>query len=1001
MARTGGAWPNTSAMSNATRVGTGGVMPVTRIVLRIPATAALILIRMSKRVVKSVLSRVWRQIPLLSFGSVVVIGGVYIGFQVAHWWKYSSPLWSPREIASFVLDKVGSKPPYYLITSTFQDTPVQCARASSVTHPESAQIRNSASKTAVRIAASVGLDPYFVQCAPSDQRHGYSNSRCMYWPKDVKSHASSFRPMEGSLYVLFDVDQYIDMPEFLGKVDGPVLIYTFQPEHVANVGVDYTYTFDRDNRVRYTVAGAAQYQHMVWNWQVEECVVVNTCFGIPTQYTIYQVSRKRMAPDHYLVLLAPLRRWRNPFVACLATLVLENMPLQRLHVAFGDHLCLRVLGDVKGEGFDAYVSTGRVGELNSTMITECEFNALGVISETADKGIAMYSIKTVIGGDNVQAAPLLSYFKSKIAERKLDTIHPLNSTVRSYTFDPQHCDPDARQALVPFMAPLVDGCFAPLMNRANEARGVKARILDVRSDVDTDTRVFDIMMEFCVQLLPNVGFLHPTDHDEVFERQNRPTQRAILRMSDYMQDEAITRSFVKREAYEKCNDPRMISTLCPPIKREYSRYMYALTAEIEKQPWYAFSRSPVEVAECVVAVCEQATEYVTMTDFSRFDGRVSPALRRLEWLILTRAFAPQYLEELKRLHDHQFSLLGYTRFGVEYETGTSRASGSPETSVFNTIANAFVAYLAIRKMSRATGHIPAEQAWSMLGLYGGDDGITADIPSNAYKRASKAIGQQIETIEIPRGTIGVKFLSRCYGPDVWTGCPSSMCSISRQLAKFHATVYMPPEITNERKLLDKSYAYYLTDRNTPILGQFVSHVMQIWCDSRQQSVREFADQEYRNVAQIWQADLPIDIQYPNEPQEWYEQWIERDLPGFNRQGFEEWLYHCTTLQQVMNPPRFMEPPRPNPTAAVIVDGDVVEPEAVQGRPRRARGRPKHRRRDALATGERGVPIARAPRRGERQRRGARTGTGREATVPAQGRGAVRQRRYVPRQIQQT
>jgi len=59
-------------------------------------------------------------------------------------------------------------------------------------------------------------------------------------------------------------------------------------------------------------------------------------------------------------------------------------------------------------------------------------------------------------------------------------------------------------------------------------------------------------------------------------------------------------------------------------------------------------------------------------------------------MALLRAFHPDYHTEILDLHQSQFNLKAYGKYGSWYHTEFSRASGSPETSIFNTMFNAFI-----------------------------------------------------------------------------------------------------------------------------------------------------------------------------------------------------------------------------------------------------------------------------------------------------------------------
>jgi hypothetical protein len=228
----------------------------------------------------------------------------------------------------------------------------------------------------------------------------------------------------------------------------------------------------------------------------------------------------------------------------------------------------------------------------------------------------------------------------------------------------------------------------------------------------------------------------PATIDEVYERQNRPSQRAILDRSLVEEGRDGIKSFVKREAYGKITDPRIISTIDGVLKREYSQFIYPVADHLKTQEWYAFGKVPGDIAQRVTDVLEDASTAVN-TDFSRFDGRVSDLLRILEKKVLLRAYGHEYAHEVSELHNSQFNQTAFCTFGTRYETGTSRASGSPETAAFNSIANAFTAYLTFRMTRERGGFIAPDAAWKRLGVYGGDDGLTADVDPETISKCRR------------------------------------------------------------------------------------------------------------------------------------------------------------------------------------------------------------------------------------------------------------------------
>jgi hypothetical protein len=227
---------------------------------------------------------------------------------------------------------------------------------------------------------------------------------------------------------------------------------------------------------------------------------------------------------------------------------------------------------------------------------------------------------------------------------------------------------------------------------------------------------------------------------------------------------------------------------------------------------------------------------------------------------------------------------------VWYKTGTSRASGSPETAAFNSLANAFIAFVAWRRTRRFTTFVGADEAYSRLGIYGGDDGLTGDIDQVTYVKAAELVGQVLTAETIRREDIGVEFLSRKYGPLVWNGDTTSICDIERQVVKLHVTVALAG-VSPEEKLVQKCRNFVLTDANTPVVGPIAKRVMELSGES--------PDWDRRYGAWFGQYDEPN--QYPNATGSWMTFFVPED---WDLNILTKWLSNASSVHQlIMTTPR--------------------------------------------------------------------------------------------------
>jgi hypothetical protein len=209
-------------------------------------------------------------------------------------------------------------------------------------------------------------------------------------------------------------------------------------------------------------------------------------------------------------------------------------------------------------------------------------------------------------------------------------------------------------------------------------------------------------------------------------------------------------------------------------------------------------------------------------------------------------FNPAYHEELSELFWANFKAPGYTKYGVTYNSGYSRASGAPDTSLGNTLDNALVAYLVLRE----TGLAPKE-AWEQLGLYGGDDGLTPGDSIGVYTRVTKQLGLSIKS-EVIKRSEPVPFLGRIFHGH-WDMPTDSMCDVGRQLKKLHFTT-APSSVPDWVVLYRKAVGLKLTDSGTPVLGAWASAVIRC-CAARKLSTEGFVmNQDERWFEQYDAAD---------------------------------------------------------------------------------------------------------------------------------------------------
>jgi len=810
------------------------------------------------------------------------------------------------------------------------------------THAQSACDRTVASTFIDRLGPLVGLSSYFVQRSRTDERKNRLGSRVQFWTKDLNVQAQEFNPPEHSLLAMVDVDQYVDMPSFLCDNFRPCVLYTFQPTQVARTAPEYSFTFNKLNEVEYRVTGGGLYQHRVWNYSHDNIMVYKSFFGIPYKAATYGIDRRITSQDHELVLLTPLSMWFGLF-ALFARVLLFGRSLLRLNVVHGAFMRLKVHAM---SGF--VVSTGKVGEYAQATVPIEVDDTCKTIAETSKYDFTLPQAVSLADGDKTAGAILMHWNRALVngsldealESVKPDVVCPISDSIRLYHFDVPTYDPADKPIITPFMSPLLGDCFVPANSLTNIEHGVQERIENVKPGKLVMTPfLYQVMQEFVEFLIPEPNIIDPVDHDFLFDQQNKPTQRRILETllpGDYIK--RVVQAFVKKETYGELKAMRLISQICGNDKSAYSLFIYAFTEQVLKhQPWYAFGKTPQQIACRVAEVCGLALEDVANSDFSKFDGHGADLMRELESMTLNRAFRHQYKEEVLRLHRTQYGLKAFVKCPeltdtVYYDSEEARLSGSPETSSFNGVTNAFVSYLGFRlNRSDGTSLSPLE-AWKKLGVYGGDDGLTADVHKSNYMRAAQMIGQVLTVDKVKKHCLGVKFLARVYSPDVWSGDTNTCCDLPRQLTKLHTTVQLGKGITPLMKLLEKCRSYWLTDKNTPILGDFVRK-------ARYLLNGEFVEDPKLAPMKSWLSNFSGDSQYRNEPATWMEEYVQEVMPTCDFPRFMIWLEKATSLQYLLTPPLLQEPQEAKPKSPVVINGDLVgdkPPVKPQDKPREPR-----------------------------------------------------------------
>jgi hypothetical protein len=469
-----------------------------------------------------------------------------------------------------------------------------------------------------------------------------------------------------------------------------------------------------------------------------------------------------------------------------------------------------------------------------------------------------------------------------------------------YTLRPRTTVED-NPGMIVYMDPILDEALVPNRCYDNEQVMIDERVVKVRPKVTLTQQMLQHCNEFASLFAGDIGMQWLFEEDDLFQLQDTEVRRRQQieggALSPYAALERCVRTFMKNETYHDFKPGRNITTFSSSVRFYASLIYKSLGKAMKSTSFYAFGYTPRQVSDMVPRVLSGA-ETAVASDFSKFDGTVNQVSRTLETIILRAVFPQELHDFVLTVHELTFNNHGKTRKGVTYDQEFSRGSGEPGTSSMNTIHNAFIAYATLRHM----GCKPAD-AYAKLGIYGGDDGLTADLDPELYADTAMHFGFRLKIKVLHFGDC-VDFLARYWGPGAWQGDPNSMADVRRAIGKFHLSARrqeQPAQIA-----YDKAYSYWLNDRNTPLLGPFTLHIM------RHTGIRTPKELTYHGKRSSESEP------FFNEEATWMHEFIATQLPGWDVEAFTRW-----TLTSDWRHPPCILPVIYEAHDEMLIDGEYV------------------------------------------------------------------------------
>lgn len=691
--------------------------------------------------------------------------------------------------------------------------------------------------------------------------------------KDLQ-HPAKFSSTPGSIHYYVDSD-YHDFEHFYTPC--AKLIYTFDPSRVADSAQnDVSYSFISDTKVKITSPFNC-HEHELWNYNHNE---INVFRWLPwPTYISYKPEKIKYSNTHSLILLVPEVVLYGHAAAFAAYFFKAKYP-SRVNVGSGPFARMHVHNDK-----EHMVSIARKGGYMSVNLTLRQFETIYNLVNASSMGSTVPKIKTNLDISHETVPILNSYLKSEVNNNDVYNNFRLEYGVINYTITNLPVDNDFKPSLKPFMKPIIHGAFSPSNSHLSNIAAIQGRSTRLHKEIEFTSGHLAIIDKVIKLLIPRPHILHMCDDDEVYAHQIRLTQRNILDEAlDLGPSKPFTGCFVKKEAYGNIKDPRIISTLKPQHKLEWSKILYPLATWLKQFPWYAFGKTPVKISE-KIADLASSSEFVNCTDFSRMDGRKTILTRIFNNRLLLRLFRPEDAPLINRLCSSDVNTRASMRskeFEYFFHTLYTWPSGHPLTSAFNSLDNYLITFTGYLNTLTCGGKIPKtkkhyQDAYKLCetkAVLGGDDGAFGDLIPKSIENAATWWGHKLESAVYTRGQSGVNFLSRFYGPDVFNGDSNSMCDLQRVLAKFHTTVdlhgFSPLD-----KLSQKLTSLQYTDAKTPVISVLLSKYLEVG--------GIIASRDQRQFQSYW-TKYDISDQFPNR----LDDWMIDNIPNeFDQNSFNE------------------------------------------------------------------------------------------------------------------
>jgi len=675
------------------------------------------------------------------------------------------------------------------------------------THPESAALRRQFYRGLQQFYAThMGLTIGVKQ--PSVRDHGdYFGANIVkydhnvHWALDLLEPAKQYNVSELDHEIIVDTDYYINMEVDL-STPRVIVMYTFTPSATARTHEEYSYYFTRDNKINYTIHGTADnFIHPIWNWKSGSYHYACSWFS----GVLYRVHALTLSQDRSAIVLEP---WVK--IGLLGSLVAKiigfestlkrystynsNSNIAYHRLTYGNEVHISP-ADLYGRSTNDYVFTketlGRAIALRTSQPT-CTASAFVKLDNRYDAAALLSKLSEI--WTNKQSTDMFS-----------DTIIGDTSAVRYSLLIPSHDKDMCAGKTLPVATPIAG--YVPPAGLTGAISAYTGRIVPGREKAlrSKAEQYIQFAVEFAELLIKSNGtepiLLAP---EEAVQQLNQPKHKQARARDPPTFDTDICKGklFPKIEAYSKPTESRPIIDCSHQFKHTYTMVTGSLAKILKTTEWYAFGVGPEELVSRIVKLATGEAELVE-TDYSRFDTTIG-GIRILEECLLKRLFDDIAVKLWSQQMEAKVKVGNFRETWFKYTAQMERLSGSPETSVLNSVDNALVSYCGLRE------EMEPNEAWKELGLYGGDDGIQKSRCVAQIESVAKNCGLDLKLTVRKNGT-PFSFLGRYY--NAWAGEAWSCYDPVRCLSKiqYTADASVTQELALGRKLASLNY----TDKTTP------------------------------------------------------------------------------------------------------------------------------------------------------------------------------------------